>query len=311
MNKTIFLAGGCFWGVEKYLSLIPGVQETEAGYANGKTEKPTYEQVCYENTGHAEAVKVIYDGKKISLQQLLQRFFEVIDPTSLNRQGNDRGLQYRTGIYYTQPEEEQEIREALERLQLHCQKPVVVEAGPLDNYYPAEGYHQKYLDRNPGGYCHIPSRAFQQAKRPFSTENADDLRQRLTDMQYWVTQENGTEPPFQNEYWDEFRKGIYVDIVSGEPLFLSGDKFDSGCGWPAFSKPIDRDSVREQEDRSHGMYRREVRSNKSDSHLGHVFEDGPVDRGGLRYCINSASLRFIPREQMKAEGYEEYLPLIP
>lgn len=304
MEKTIYLAGGCFWGVEKYISLIPGVLATETGYANGKTENPTYEQVCRDNTGHAETVKVTYDADRLSLRELLTRFFKVIDPTSLNRQGNDRGEQYRTGIYYTRPEDKSEIADALEELRGQYDKPVVVEAKVLENFYPAEEYHQKYLDKNPGGYCHIPKRAFEQAKEPL------DLRRRLTDIQFRVTQENGTELPFQNEYYDEFREGIYVDIVSGEPLFVSADKFESGCGWPSFSKPIDPELVKEFRDTSHGMHRTEVRSKGSDSHLGHVFSDGPVEKGGLRYCINSAALKFIPKERMQDEGYGEYLFLL-
>lgn len=309
MKKTIYLAGGCFWGVEKYLSLIPGVLDTEVGYANGKTEQPTYEQVCSDNTGHAETVKVIYNGNEISLTELLSRFFEVIDPTTLNQQGNDVGIQYRSGIYYKQPEDRNEIMSFISNLQAQYKELIVVEVAPLDNYYPAEDYHQKYLDKNPGGYCHIPVQAFNQAKRSFSNSK-NDLKQRLTPLQYRVTQENATEPPFDNEYNDEFRAGIYVDIVSGKPLFASTDKFESGCGWPSFSKPIDQKLVKEISDTSYGMVRMEVRSESSNSHLGHVFDDGPVDKGGLRYCINSASLRFIPKAEMKEQGYEEYLSLI-
>lgn len=306
MKKTIYLAGGCFWGVEKYLSFIPGVLETEVGYANGKTEHPSYEQVCRSNTGHAEAVKVIFDADKLPLTELLDRFFEVIDPTSVNKQGNDTGVQYRTGIYYSQPEDKPEVMAALENLQAKYRKAVVIEAVPLKNYAPAEEYHQKYLDKNPGGYCHISTAAFERAKRPVHNV----LRQRLTKLQYKVTQESGTEPPFQNEYYDEFREGIYVDIVSGRPLFVSTDKFDSGCGWPSFSRPIDQALITEQIDTSHGMRRTEVRGRDSGSHLGHVFNDGPLDKGGLRYCINSAALRFIPKEQMSAEGYQNYLSLL-
>lgn len=309
MKKTIYLAGGCFWGVEKYLSLIPGVLDTEVGYANGKTEQPTYEQVCSDNTGHAETVKVIYNGNEISLTELLSRFFEVIDPTTLNQQGNDVGIQYRSGIYYKQPEDRNEIMSFISNLQAQYKELIVVEVAPLDNYYPAEDYHQKYLDKNPGGYCHIPVQAFNQAKRSFSNSK-NDLKQRLTPLQYRVTQENATEPPFDNEYNDEFRAGIYVDIVSGKPLFASTDKFESGCGWPSFSKPIDHKLIKEISDNSYGMVRMEVRSESSNSHLGHVFDDGPVDKGGLRYCINSASLRFIPKEEMKEQGYEKYLFLI-
>lgn len=309
MNKSIYLAGGCFWGVEKYVSLIPGVVSTEVGYANGKTDNPTYEQVCRDHTGHAESVKVIYDSEKISLRQLLRRFFKIIDPTSRNRQGNDIGEQYRTGIYYTESNDKKEILSALDELQGQYDSPIVVETIPLESYYPAEEYHQNYLDRNPGGYCHIPAGAFEQAKRPVDIETEESLSRRLTGLQYRVTRENATEPPFDNEYNDEYRDGIYVDIISGEPLFVSNDKFASGCGWPSFSKPIDRTAVKELDDTSLGMNRTEVRSIGSDSHLGHVFDDGPTDRGGLRYCINSAALRFIPKEQMKEEGYGKYLGL--
>ncbi|MEW4412766.1 peptide-methionine (R)-S-oxide reductase MsrB [Clostridium sp. AN503] len=310
MSNTIVLAGGCFWGVEKYLSLIPGVLETETGYANGKTKNPSYEQVCRDNTGHAEAVKVVYDNDLITLKQLLERFFEVIDPTSLNRQGNDRGEQYRTGIYYTQSEDLEVIQEALEELQERYNKKVVIESLPLHNYSTAEEYHQRYLDHHPDGYCHIPTISFERARRPFSEKAHNPLKDQLTDIQFRVTQENATEPPFQNEYYKEFREGIYVDIISGEPLFVSTDKFESGCGWPSFSRPINSDSIKEKTDTSYGMHRTEVRGSKSNAHLGHVFEDGPSDRGGLRYCINSAALRFIPKNQMPAEGYENYLHLL-
>ena len=233
MKKTIYLAGGCFWGVEKYLSLIPGVIDTETGYANGKTENPSYEQVCRDRTGHAETVKVIYDADKLPLTELLQRFFEAIDPTSVNKQGNDVGVQYRTGIYYTQPEEKMVILAALKNLQAQFKSPVAIEAVPLDNYAPAEDYHQKFLDKNPSGYCHIPSKRFEQAKRPV-TAGSGGLKKRLTPLQYKVTQENGTEPPFQNEYYNEFREGIYVDIVSGKPLFVSTDKLNQAADGPAF-----------------------------------------------------------------------------
>lgn len=310
MIKKIYLAGGCFWGVEKYLSLIPGVLQTEAGYANGKTVNPTYEEVCRLNTGHAETVKVLFNSDILRLKELLERFFHIIDPTSKNRQGNDVGTQYRTGIYYTDPQDRTEILAALNRLQARHNSRIVIESAPLENYYMAEEYHQKYLDNNPRGYCHIPAKAFERAKEPVPPSSYDGLRERLTDMQYKVTQENGTEPPFQNEYYNEFREGIYVDIVSGEPLFISSDKFESGCGWPSFTRPINQTSIKKQADASHSMLRTEVRGQKSNAHLGHVFNDGPAEKGGLRYCINSASLRFIPKERMNEEGYGEYLSLL-
>ena len=190
-----------------------------------------------------------------------------------------------------------------------------VELAPLRNFYPAETYHQDYLDKNPRGYCHLPSRLFRlaaEANRPttrYEKPSQQELRERLTPLQYSVTQQNGTEPPFRNEYWQEHRKGVYVDVTTGEPLFVSSDKFDSGCGWPAFSRPIDPDALKYVRDTSHGMNRVEVRSALGDAHLGHVFEDGPADRGGLRYCINSASLRFIPLESLPPE-LDHLRPLI-
>lgn len=239
-------------------------------------------------------------------------------PTSLNRQGNDRGTQYRTGIYYTDAVDLPVIRETVSRLAANYTRPLEVEIEPLKNFYPAEEYHQDYLDKNPGGYCHINPALFDLArkakmKKPVAAYSKPDdatLRSQLTAEQYAVTQKNATEPPFRNAYWDEHRPGIYVDITTGEPLFVSTDKFDSGCGWPSFSKPIDRKLIQEKADTTHGMVRTEVRSKTGDAHLGHVFTDGPADKGGLRYCINSASLRFIPKEKMQAEGYGEYLELV-
>lgn len=294
-KKEIYLAGGCFWGLEKYLGNIPGVTATEVGYANGKTERPTYEEVCRHDTDHAETVRLTYDPAQISLMRLLSLFYRVIDPTSHNRQGNDVGRQYRTGIYYTDPEDLPVIQQSIDQLQKEHSKTIAIERRPLENYYSAEEYHQKYLEKTPGGYCHINPRFFEMAK--------------LSSMQYEVTMKNGTEPPYQNEYWDNFKEGIYVDITTGEPLFSSKDKFEA-CGWPSFSNPIDPEGVKSEKDRSHGMVREEVRSRVGDIHLGHVFEDGPRESGGLRYCINSAALRFIPKDKMEEEGYGKYLSLL-
>ena len=314
MVKEIYFAGGCFWGVEKYFSSIPGVVKTCVGYANGSTESPSYEEVCSKNTGHAETVKVSYDDDITSLNHLLHMFYEVIDPTSVNRQGNDRGTQYRSGIYYVTPEDEPEIRRSIDELQKKYSSPLAVEVMPLENFYRAEEYHQKYLDKNPSGYCHINAKAFERAKlscdRSYRRQSREDLKRSLTELQYKVTQENMTERPFENDYYDKFEDGIYVDVTTGEPLFVSSDKFESGCGWPSFSRPIDRSLVREVDDYSFNMSRTEVRSKLGDAHLGHVFKDGPSEHGGLRYCINSASLKFVPLKDMEREGYGAFVDLV-
>ena len=325
-QSKIYFAGGCFWGTEHFMKQINGVTSTQVGYANGKTsiKNPTYEQVCNDNTGFAETVEVSYDPQQADLKLLLELYFKTIDPTSLNRQGNDRGSQYRTGIYYTNAADLPIIKEAIETLAKKYSKPIVVEVTPLVNFYPAEEYHQDYLGKHPDGYCHISPELFDFARKAnkekttgkplsekkFQKQDDPTLRSKLTAEQYAVTQENATERAFKNEYWNEKREGIYVDITTGEPLFISTDKFDSGCGWPSFSKPIDKDLVMENTDNSHGMKRIEVRSKTGDAHLGHVFNDGPTDKGGLRYCINSASLRFIPKAKMKEEGYGDYMYLL-
>ena len=316
-TKEIYLAGGCFWGTEHFLKLIDGVEATQVGYANGNIANPTYKQVCTGTTDFAETVKVQYDPVKVDLPFLIDLYFKTIDPTSVNKQGNDRGTQYRTGIYYTDPADLSVIQETVHRLAATYTRPLAVEMKPLENFYPAEEYHQDYLDKNPNGYCHINPALFEMARKANapqtkSYQKPDDatLRKKLSAEQYAVTQKSATEPAFRNEYWNEHRPGIYVDITTGEPLFVSTDKFDSGCGWPSFSKPIQKDLIAEKKDTSYGMLRTEVRSKSGDAHLGHVFTDGPKDKGGLRYCINSASLRFIPKEKMKEEGYGEYLPLV-
>ena len=321
---TIYLAGGCFWGIEAYVKKLPGVYDTTAGYANGNTEAPTYQEVCYSNTGHTETVQVVYDTSRITTEQLLDGFFKVVDPTSVNQQGNDHGSQYRSGIYYVD-EADQAVAEAAVAAQQKAYKaPVVTEVLPLDNFYPAEDYHQDYLDKNPGGYCHIDLRDADEFIAEAGLGGADlsslidpgdypvpsqqELRAALTDIQYRVTQQGDTERPYTNEYADTFEKGIYVDVVTGEPLFSSQDKFQSGCGWPSFSKPLVPKVVTEDKDTSFNMVRTEVRSRAGDTHLGHVFNDGPQESGGLRYCINSASIRFIPYDQLEAEGYGFLIP---
>ena len=311
-NKVIYLAGGCFWGVEKYIDLIEGVLETEVGYSNGTTKNPTYEDVIRNNSGHAETVKVVYDPQEIALEDLLSLFFKVIDPVSINKQGNDVGIQYRTGIYYIDSEDRDIIQSSLIQLQNDYTEPLAVEFMELDNYYTAEEYHQKYLDKNPGGYCHINQADFDelielQKESKYEVKPKEELSSILTEMQYNVTQNSATEPAFDNEYNDNYEDGIYVDITSGEPLFSSKDKYDSGCGWPSFSQPIKTSVIKELRDLSYCMIRTEVRSKNSDSHLGHLFNDGPKELGGLRYCINSASLDFIPKEDMESAGYGDLL----
>jgi methionine-R-sulfoxide reductase len=309
--KEIYFAGGCFWGTEHFMKQIEGVDHTEVGYANGNTVNPTYQDVCTGKTGFAETVKVEYDPSKVDLGLLIDLFFKTIDPTSLNKQGNDRGTQYRTGIYYTDEKDKPVIESFIKNIAGKYSRPVVVEVEPLKNFYKAEGYHQDYLDKNPGGYCHIDPALFDMAKKAnkpkvYVKPDKESLKDKLSPTQYAVTMENATEPPFRNEYWNEKRDGIYVDITTGEPLFISTDKFDSGCGWPSFSKPIDNKLIEEKSDLSHGMVRTEVRSKTGDAHLGHLFNDGPKEKGGLRYCINSASLRFIPKDSLDAEGYGRY-----
>lgn len=311
--KKIYLAGGCFWGIEAYMERIYGVADAVNGYANGKTQNPKYEDLLYRNSGHAETVEVTYDPAKVSLEKLLYDYLKVVDLTSMNKQGNDRGTQYRTGVYYTDEKEKKVIQSVLEKEQQKYSDKIVVEVLPLENFAKAEEYHQNYLEKNPNGYCHIDfSLATEEIIDPkkYPKPSDEELKKKLTDIQYRVTQKNDTEHAFSNQYWDNKAQGIYVDVATGEPLFSSKDKFESGCGWPSFSKPIEKNVVTYQEDNSYNMSRVEVRSRSGNSHLGHVFEDGPKELGGLRYCINSASIRFIPLDKMKEEGYEYLMYLV-
>jgi len=313
--KEIFYAGGCFWGIESYFSQVPGVHDVTVGYANGTTENPTYQEVCSHTTGHAETVHVIYDPRLVSLQTLTEHFFLIINPLTLNRQGNDTGDQYRTGIYYTDEEDLATLQAVLDAEQKKYNSPIVTELMPLRCYYLAEEYHQDYLVKNPHGYCHVDFSSlddFKQLVDPtaYAKPSDEELRRTLTNEQYQVTQHGNTEFAFTGEYDQFFEPGLYVDIVTGEPLFLSTDKFNSGCGWPSFSKPIDPAVIATYTDTSFGMSRTEVRSRVGDTHLGHVFQDGPAELGGMRYCINSASLRFIPYSDMEASGYGWLMDLV-
>ena len=308
-EHVIYLAGGCFWGMEQLMQSIPGVIDAQSGYANGTCEADaTYQTVCKGDTGFRETVRVEYDPEQVSLDALLLAYFYVIDPTVQNRQGNDRGSQYQTGVYFTNESARETVKRIAEIERGRSEK-FFVEIGPLKNYYPAEEYHQNYLEKNPNGYCHIPWAEMELFSRlridpgDYKKPAAESIRDKLTQEQYRVTQESGTERAFTGEFWNQFEKGIYVDVVTGEPLFSSTDKFESGCGWPAFTKPIEEPAVVELEDNSHGMRRTEVRSRAGDSHLGHVFTGDPESPNGVRYCINSASLRFVPYAKMVEEGY--------
>lgn len=314
-TQTLYLAGGCFWGVEAYFRRINGVLAAVSGYANGRTANPSYEEVCRHNTGHAEAVEIEFDPEIVSADTLLQHYFRIIDPTSFHRQGNDIGSQYRTGIYYQDPALRTAAHDALIREARRHSVPMMVEIEPLQHFYPAEDYHQDYLGKNPNGYCHID---LAQASAPlpelppetWQKPDAQQLLSELTPEQYRITQQNGTERPFSHPYDHQHEPGLYVDIVSGEPLFSSADKFDSGCGWPSFTRPVSHQAVNELYDGSHNMQRIEVRSSLADSHLGHVFPDGPPEQGGLRYCINGSSLKFIPLAELEQQGYGEWLDKI-
>ncbi len=302
--KQIYLAGGCFWGIEAYMEKIYGVKDAVSGYANGKTLQTAYSLIG--KTDHAETVKVTYDANKISLDKLLQYYFQVIDPTSINKQGNDRGRQYRTGIYYQNDADRLVILNALKQLQKKYEDNIQVEVEPLKNYILAEDYHQDYLKKNPNGYCHIDLEKANTViidPKDYPKPSDEELKQKLTPLQYSVTQKKHTEHSFNNEYWDNFKPGIYVDVTTGEPLFSSNDKYESWCGWPSFTKPIDKDVVNYDNDTSFNMVRTEVLSRSGKAHLGHVFDDGPKDKGGLRYCINSAAIKFIPLAEMEKAGY--------
>lgn len=309
--REIYLAGGCFWGVEAYMEKIHGVKNATSGYANGKTDKTHYQIIG--STDHAETVHVTYDANKISLAKLLKYYFRVIDPTSVNKQGNDRGRQYRTGIYYQNERDRAVILKEIEAQQAKYKDKIQVEVEPLKHYILAEEYHQDYLKKNPNGYCHID---LEQANhviidpKDYPKPSDAELKAKLTPLQYSVTQKKNTERSFNNEYWDNKAPGIYVDITTGEPLFSSAHKYDSGCGWPSFTQPIDKDVVTYEQDTSFNMVRTEVLSRSGKAHLGHVFDDGPKDKGGLRYCINSAAIKFIPLEQMEKENYGYLIPLV-
>ncbi|HHO75514.1 MAG TPA: peptide-methionine (S)-S-oxide reductase [Deltaproteobacteria bacterium] len=321
-------AGGCFWCMEPPFEDLEGVQEVISGYTGGSKKDPTYEEVCAGNTGHAEAIRILYDPSKITYTQLLDVFWKQIDPTDSAGQFVDRGSQYRTSIFYHNDEQKRLAEQSRKKLDSSgiYKKPVVTEIVKASVFYPAEQYHQDYHRKNPARYRIYSSNSGREnflrhtwdlqnnkdiqpvGKGSYIKPHKEELKECLTPLQYGVTQEEETEMPFANEYWDNKRQGIYVDIVSGEVLFSSLDKYDSGTGWPSFTRPLERENIVEKPDNSLFAKRTEVRSRIADSHLGHVFTDGPGPTG-LRYCMNSAAMRFIPLEDMEKQGYSEYLHL--
>lgn len=313
IEKAIF-AGGCFWCMVEPFDERPGINSVISGYTGGRTENPTYEEVCSNSTGHVEAVEITFDPSIVDYKDLVELFWQQIDPTDSGGQFHDRGESYQTAIYY-QNEDQKKLAEA-SKLALEqsgkFNKAIVVPILPAEVFYKAEEHHQYYYKTNQLHY-----RAYKKGsgRAQFIEDNWTkqydkvELKQRLTEEQYIVTQENGTERPFQNEYWNNEQEGIYTDIVSGEVLFSSKEQFDANCGWPSFTKPLVPQHITEHLDATAGMIRTEIRSKNANSHLGHVFEDGPVDQGGLRYCMNSAAMKFIKKEDLEAEGYGQYLYL--
>jgi peptide methionine sulfoxide reductase msrA/msrB len=318
--ETATFAGGCFWCMDAPFEKLDGVVSVISGYAGGNVKNPSYEQVCTGTTGAVEAVQVVFDPKIISFAEILDVYWKQFDPTDSGGSFFDRGSQYESAIFYKDDSQRQIAEKSKEELNNSglFKKSIVTKIEKFTSFYPAENYHQHFYKKNPQRYYSYRKASgrddfimgiwgdeeIDKYKRP----SEEEMKKKLTPLQYEVTQKNATEKPFQNEYWNNHREGIYVDVVSGEPLFSSTDKYDSGCGWPSFTEPIDPRYLVKVKDNSFGIERLEVRSKFANSHLGHLFDDGPAP-AHLRYCINSAALRFIPKEDLEKEGYGEFLRL--
>jgi peptide methionine sulfoxide reductase msrA/msrB len=335
-DEVAVFSGGCFWGIQAVFQHVNGVTSAVSGYTGGDASGARYDRVSDGNTGHAESVRVTFDPSRVTYEQLLHVFFAVAhDPTQLNYQGPDHGTQYRSAIWYANDRQKSAAESYIAQLTKakFWSKPIVTQVSLLGRFFPAEAYHQDYATLHPNQpYIAIndaPKVAALKKQLPalyretpvlvgdanpetpmrdYTKPSDAELKKKLSPIQYQVTQHEGTEPPFHNEYWNNHDAGIYVDIVSGEPLFSSLDKYDSGTGWPSFTKPLETANIATKTDRQFGMVRTEVRSAHANSHLGHVFDDGPRPTG-QRYCMNSASMRFIPVAKLQAEGYGQYLKL--